>query len=193
MSTVTAQMATLSATASPTTSAGLTGALYLRLFAEAPTDPHRRRLMNQISQWRWRDRYTTNEIAQRLEMTGESLSEAALSFSDLQGVLRSPSRLLFGADGEPKSVRELAVGLGISARALHRRLERMTPEQALVRPRAAGPKFYTVGGVRRSQAGWARALELATSTLSHRLQQRIANGEDEQQAIEHEVSMATAK
>ena len=195
MSTVTARMTTAAhqTGTAQTKSIGLTAKLYRSVFARPALDDERRGLLNQLSQWRWRDGCDLDEISQRMGMTREILDECCQSFQDLDAVLCSRSRVLSGELGEPRSVRQSANAIGISPKALRRRLTKMDPNEALRRPRESGPKIYEVDGVRQSQQSWAIALKIPTSTLSYRLRKRVAEGETEHQALEREILLARSR
>ena len=185
MSTVTARMTTAQAP-----SAGITAKLYRRLFAQPADDEDRRSLMNQLSQWRWLDRYGLDEIAQRLEMTREQLTECIESFPDLRAVLLSQSRVLTGTGSTAQSLRKSASSIGISPKALRQRLAKMAPERALAKPAANPVTTYEIDGVRRSQRQWAFALQLPPSTLSYRVRKHVADGQTTEQAIRQEIQRA---
>ena len=164
--------------------------MYRRMFELPPDDPERRDLLNQLSQWRWNDGMTLDQMSAQLELPRPVFDEVIRKFSDVNEVLCSRARVLISETGDTRSVRDLARAMGLTPRALRVRLGKLDPNEAMTRPSERQLKKFTVGGVTRTRRQWALALDLAPTTLAYRVGNRVAQGATAQRALELEIAAA---
>ena len=179
-------------TTGQTSGIGLTGKMYRRVFELSADEPERRDLVNQLSQWRWNDHLTLDQMSSRLELPRPEFNEIIEKFPDVRRVLESRARVLIASDGQAGSVPEIASAIGLTPKALRLRLARMAPEEAISTPATRQRERFSVDGIARTQRQWALALGVAPTTLAYRIRSRVARGVSMKQAVEQAIAVTQA-